>query len=72
VKVLECGVEKPEANRLAFFDNIARAYELKGEYKKAIGAYKAALTASAGPESDAFIESIKRCRKKRVVLFFSF
>lgn len=72
LKVLECGVKKPDANRLAFLENIARAHELMGEYKKAVTTYKAALKASAGPESNGYIESIKRCRKKRLVLFFPF
>ena len=66
------GLTKPNANRLVFFQNIAQAYEMKREFAKAINAYKEALTQSVGYESDTLMESIKRCRKKRVLLFFSF
>lgn len=70
--ILEAGLEKHGSNRLAFLDTIGQVYELKSEYKNAIRTYKAALIASVGGESNAYIESIKRCRKKRVTLFFSF
>lgn len=69
---LEKGLAKPNANQLVFFQSIAQAYEMKREFAKAINAYKEALTKSVGYESDTLIQSIKRCRKKRVVLFFSF
>ena len=68
---LEKGLQKPNANRLAFLESIAQAYELQREYKKAIKTYKAALAASIGHESNTLMESINRCRKKRVTLFFS-
>ena len=66
------GLTKPNANRLVFFQNIAQAYEMKREFAKAINAYKEALTQTVGYESDTLMQSIKRCRKKRVLLFFSF
>jgi predicted Zn-dependent protease len=70
---LETGLTKPEANVAALWDLIGRAYELKAEYRKAISAYKQALIASmAEHELNTFREGIKRCRKKRWVLFFSF
>ncbi len=69
---LERGVTKPNANRQVFFQSIAQAYEMKREFGKAIHAYKEALAHSLGYESDTLMQSIKRCRKKRLVLFFSF
>lgn len=69
---LERGLTKPNANRQVFFQSIAQAYEMKREFGKAIQAYKEALTHSVGYESDTLMQSIKRCRKKRLVLFFSF
>ena len=71
ITFLEKGLQKPNANRLAFLESIAHAYELRGEYKKAINTYKSALKASIGHESNTLMDSIKRCRKKRVTLFFS-
>jgi tetratricopeptide (TPR) repeat protein len=68
---LEKGLQKQNANRLAFLESMAHAYELSREYKKAIKTYKSALVASIGHESNTLMESIKRCRKKRVTLFFS-
>jgi tetratricopeptide (TPR) repeat protein len=72
IAILEKGLVLPNANRYAFLDNIAQAYELNGEYKNAINAYKTALKATVGHESNTLMESIKRCRKKRLTLFFSF
>ena len=72
LNALEKGLEKPAANRLALLDAIARVHELRGDYKKAVSTYKVALTASTGAESNAYMEGIKRCRKKRFTLFFSF
>jgi tetratricopeptide (TPR) repeat protein len=71
IAILEKGAWLPNANRYAFLDNIAQAYELNGEFKKAIKAYKTALKATVGHESNVLIENIKRCRKKRITLFFS-
>jgi len=71
ITFLEKGLQKPNANRLAFLESIAHAHELCREYKKAIRTYKSALAASIGHESNTLMESIKRCRKKRVTLFFS-
>lgn len=69
---LERGLSKPNANRLAFFQSIAQVCEVKREFGKAIEAYKEALTLSVGYESETLMQSITRCRKKRVILFFSF
>ena len=72
IAILEKGARLQNANRFAFLENTAQAYELNGEYKKAIETYKTALKATVGHESNVLMESIKRCRKKRVTLFFSF
>lgn len=72
ITFLEKGLQKPTANRLAFLQTMAQAYELKCDFKKAVEAYKGALAASVGFESNTLMESIKRCRKKRITLFFSF
>lgn len=69
---LEKGSVLPGANRLAFLEDIARVYELMQEYKQAVWAYKRALAACTGPESERYYESIKRCRKKRIMFLFSF
>jgi tetratricopeptide (TPR) repeat protein len=69
---LERGLSKPTANHLAFLQSIAQVYEVKREFRKAIEAYKQALTLSVGYESETMMQSIARCRKKRVTLFFSF
>jgi predicted Zn-dependent protease len=69
---LERGMTKPNANRQVFCQSMAQAYEMKQEFGKAISAYKEALAHSVGYESETLMQSIKRCRKKRMVLFFSF
>lgn len=71
LQYLETGSTLPGANRLAFYEEIARAYELKQQYKLAVKAWKRALAACAGPESVTYYESIKRCRKKRITFLFS-
>ena len=73
IEYLEIGLTKPEANRMALWELIGRAFELKAEYRKAIAAYKQAIIASmAEHELNSLNEGIKRCRRKRWVLFFSF
>jgi predicted Zn-dependent protease len=73
LEYLEAGLKKPEANVVALWELIGRAYELKTEYRNAIAAYKNAVVASmADHELNTLNEGIKRCRKKRWVLFFSF
>jgi predicted Zn-dependent protease len=69
---LKRGLTKPNANRQVFFQSMAQAYEMKREFGNAIQAYKEALTHSVGYESETLMQSITRCRKKRLVLFFSF
>lgn len=72
LKYFENGLSKQNANRVAFLEGIAQSYELKGNYAKAIKSYKQALVSTVGFESTDLAEGIKRCRKKRWVMIFSF
>lgn len=69
---LEKGLTTKNANRVAHLEAIGHAYELKREYAKAIRAYKEALASTIGFEIGNLTEGIKRCRKKRWVMMFSF
>lgn len=73
IELLERGIQKPNAYRVAYLENIGHAYELKGEYKKAIKAYKeAALASILAYEIANLTEGIKRCKKKRWTVTFGF
>lgn len=73
IAYFESGLTKPEANRVALLEGMAMAYELKSEYAQAVRTYKDAARASAVQhEVDRLMQSAKRCRKKRLALFFSF
>ena len=70
---LESGLKKPNANRIALLENIAQAYELRAEYGQAIKAYKEAAKSSVVSfEVNNLMDGIKRCRKKRLTMFFTF
>jgi tetratricopeptide (TPR) repeat protein len=69
---LEKGLTKYNANRTVLLEKIASVYELKKDYTKAIRKYKEALASTAGFDAATYTEAIKRCRKKRWVLMFSF
>lgn len=70
---LEAGLTKGNANRMALLESIGQAHELRCEYGKAIKAYREAAKASVVSfEVNNLMEGIKRCRKKRVSLFFTF
>ncbi len=69
---LKVGLTKQNANRVAFLESIAHAYELKGEYRNAIKTYKEALASTVGVEITNLMDGIKRCRKKRLVMLFTF
>lgn len=67
------GLTKPNANRVALFEGMAFAYEMKSEYSDAVRIYKeAARSTAAQYEVDRIMQSIKRCRRKRLALFFTF
>jgi tetratricopeptide (TPR) repeat protein len=73
LEYFHAGVTRPEANRPALYEGMAYSYELTGEYRKAIKAYKEAATASALDfEVDRLLKSVRRCRRKRIALMFSF
>ena len=72
LQYLEAGVKKNSANKVAFLEHIAQVYELKREYGQAIKYYKEALVSTVGHETAQLSEGIKRCRKKRWVMMFSF
>lgn len=73
VEIFAQGLTKPEANRVALFEGLAYAFELQGEYRKAIGAYKEAARATALDfEVDRLLKGVKRCRRKKISLLFSF
>lgn len=72
LEYLEKGVTKHSANRTTFLEKIASVYELKKDYTKAIRKYKEALASTAGFDAATYTEAIKRCRKKRWVLMFTF
>ena len=72
LEYLEKGVTKYNAHRTTFLEKIASVYELKKDYSKAIRKYKEALASTAGFDAATYTEAIKRCRKKRWVLMFTF
>ena len=72
VTSLEAGLTKETANRAAFLEGIAQAYEGKREYVKAIKAYKDAYASAVGFDNANLTAGIARCRKKRWVMMFSF
>jgi tetratricopeptide (TPR) repeat protein len=72
LQYLEKGLYAINPNKLAFMESIAHVYELRKEYTKAISAYKEALVSTVGMESEKLVEGIKRCRKKRWVMMFTF
>jgi len=69
---LQKGLEQYDANRVAFLESIAHAYELMRAYGKAIKTYKEAMASTVGFETASFMEGIKRCRKKRWMTVFAF
>ncbi len=69
---LKIGLTKVNANKLAILQNMAHAYEMLGKFSEAIKAYREAMIVSTAEyEIDQLQAGIKRCRKKRVVLFFT-
>ena len=67
----QAGLAKSKANHVGLLQNLAQAYELRKDWGLAIKAYKEALLASVVEyEVSSLMAGIKRCRKKRAVLFF--
>lgn len=69
LEYLKKGLNQREANKVAFLDLIAQVYELKQDFRRAIRFYKEAMVATTGFETTQLMEGIKRCRKKRWVMF---
>jgi tetratricopeptide (TPR) repeat protein len=73
IQYAEIGLTKPQARKVALYEIIGNAYELKGEFRKAIKAYKAAsMSSMATSEMNSFTEGIRRCWRKRVRLMLTF
>jgi tetratricopeptide (TPR) repeat protein len=73
IECMKVGVTKPNANKYVLMLNIAQAYELRGDLRAAIKAYKEAMVTSvAGHEVNQLIECVKRCRRKRMAMLFTF
>jgi len=73
IDCLRVGLTKPNANKYALMSNIAQAYELRGALGTAIKAYKEAmLTSVAEYEVSHLMEGVKRCRRKRMAMLFTF
>jgi tetratricopeptide (TPR) repeat protein len=72
IDALETGMAKAGANKVAMLECIGQAYELKREYARAIKAYKQAMISTTTAETFTLTEGIKRCRKKRLMMMFTF
>jgi tetratricopeptide (TPR) repeat protein len=67
----EAGLAKANGNHVGLLQNLAQAYEMRKDWRKAIRAYKKALSASViDYEVSSLMAGVKRCRRKRIVLFF--
>jgi tetratricopeptide (TPR) repeat protein len=67
------GLTKPDALKSTLLEGLAHAYELKTEYRRAIRHYKEAASASVAEfEVERMLMGVKRCRRKRIALFFTF
>jgi tetratricopeptide (TPR) repeat protein len=65
------GLANGNANHVGLLQRLAEAHELSKDWSQAIKVYKKAMLGSVvGYESNSLMASIKRCRKKRVALFF--
>jgi tetratricopeptide (TPR) repeat protein len=73
IACLKEALTKCNGKDIGLFRNLAQAYELNKEWSMAIRIYKEALSASlVDHEVHNLLASIKRCRRKRMSLFFGF
>lgn len=73
IECMRIGMTKPNANKYVLMSTIAQAYELRGDLRAAIKAYKEAMVTSvAEHEVSYLLEGVKRCRRKRMALLFTF
>lgn len=67
----EMGLAKCNGKDISLVKILAQAHELNKNWRMAIKTYKDALSTSiVDYEVDHLLSSIKRCRKKRITLFF--
>ena len=73
IEYFRAGLPKPEALRTSLLEGMGHAYEMQGQYRKAIRAYREAATASVVDlEVDRMLNGVKRCHRKRIAVLFSF
>ena len=72
IEILNVGVSKPFANKMAMLEMIGQSREMRREYKLAIKVYKEAMLSTlVSGEMNVYSESIKRCRRKRWSILLS-
>ena len=73
IDYLKQGLNKPNANCVGFLETMGQAYELKGDFRKAIHSYREAVASSVITfEVNNLNEHIKRCRQKKWSMMFGF
>lgn len=73
IEFFRAGLRGHGAYLPALMEGIAQAHEMRQEYRLAIRAYREAATASViNEEVDRMLTAARRCRRKRLVLMFSF
>lgn len=66
IQYLRDGMQKPSANRSIFLEAIGQVYELRGDFREAIKAYREAMmTSVADQEVTNMSNHVARCRRKR-------
>jgi tetratricopeptide (TPR) repeat protein len=67
------GLNKPQAIHNALLEGIAQAHEMRSQYGQAIRTYKEAVSKSVADfDVDRILRAVKRCRRKRFAMYFSF
>lgn len=73
IEQFRAGLASANANRTALLEGMAYALEMLGDYRSAARAYREAAMASVVDfEVDRLLNGAKRCRRKRMALFFCF
>ena len=71
IEYLQRGLQKPSANRVSFLEALGQAWELSGDFPKAIKAYREAMMASLIDQEVTNLNNhVARCRKKRWASFW--
>ena len=72
IETINPALDKVGDLRTGLQEALALAYEMRGEYQKAIRAYKGAETATAvDMEVERMLKSVRRCRRKRIAFLFA-